>query len=123
MARQGFYHRSPLRGGIPFFAFMALGTYTLSLFVQTRYDYAVRLRQLSFPTGFRVATGSQALRKGRTNTEFRGCLSHMQTIQCAAQDQNKSMVSDEKAKRKSGDLDLEDELEVRFPPSGTTCLG
>lgn len=42
MARNAFYHQSPLMKGLPFFAFMALGTYTLSLFVQTRYDYAVR---------------------------------------------------------------------------------
>lgn len=33
---------SPLTKGLPFFVFMAAGTFVLSLFVQQRNDYAVR---------------------------------------------------------------------------------
>lgn len=34
---------SPLTKGLPFFVFMAAGTFVLSLFVQQRNDFAVRV--------------------------------------------------------------------------------
>lgn len=41
--------RSPLAKGIPFFVLMGVGTYALSLFVQTRYDFVVRYSCLPAP--------------------------------------------------------------------------
>lgn len=37
---------SPLSRGLPFFVLMTAGTFVLSLFVQTRYDHAVRAPNL-----------------------------------------------------------------------------
>jgi hypothetical protein len=33
---------SPLSQGMPFFVFMGLGTYVLSMYMQIRYDFVVR---------------------------------------------------------------------------------
>jgi hypothetical protein len=86
--------RSPLAMGVPFFFFMAAGTYSLSLFVQTRYDFVVRISS-TLATAFREERSELTIDR-----------------RIAVQDQHKKVVSENC--RDVSDTDrLRAELQVR----------
>jgi Cytochrome c oxidase assembly protein COX16 len=86
--------RSPLAMGVPFFFFMAAGTYALSLFVQTRYDFVVRSSS-TLATAFREERSELTIDR-----------------RIAVQDQHKKVVSENC--RDVSDTDrLQAELQVR----------
>jgi hypothetical protein len=66
MAVQG----SPLSRGLPFFVLMSAGTFVLSMFVQTRYDFVVRVQAviLSETTMLRCSTGTTVLLQDRNKS-------------------------------------------------------
>jgi hypothetical protein len=121
--------QSPLRQGLPFFAFLALGTYTLSLLTQMKVDYVVRICELTGLLRCELKCGllSNSTYCQATCTAMRklwqidSTLSRAVYAWLAVQDQNKKVVQKNKDPLEI-ERNLKAELHVRvFPIKMCTC--